>query len=162
MMKLIWMMFAVVIVGAGALIYRNFSLASRQEKIHEQGSSVIPFDLNQTTHIFKKTDSGGIQQVVVKDITTDAGQIPVIRMHLQMEASYFQQGNFSDPMALHGDSMPGVEALAQSAGKIKITYSELENGAQIAYESEDTDTIAAIHQWFDAQVSDHGADAIGQ
>src|SRR3990167_11551530 len=161
-MKLVLVILAGAIVGVVVFFKYVSPPPSRQEKIHEQGSNVMPFDLNQTTHIFKKTASGGIQQVVVKDITTDAGQIPVIRMNLKMEASYFQQGNFSDPMALHGDSMPGVEALAQSAGKIKITYSELENGAQIAYESEDTDTIAAIHQWFDAQVSDHGADAIGQ
>jgi len=161
-MKLVLVILAGAIVGVVVFFKYVSPPPSRQEMIHEQGSSVMPFDLNQTTHIFKKTDSGGIQQVVVKDRTADAGQIPVIRMHLQMEASYFQQGNFSDPMALHGDSMPGVEELAHAAGKIKITYSDLENGAQITYETEDAAVVKAIHQWFDAQVSDHGADAIGQ
>ena len=160
-MKLILVILAGAIIGVVVFFKYVSPPPSRQEVIHEQGASVMPFDLDQTTHIFEKTDSGGIQQVIVKDANS-ADQIPMIRMHLQMEASYFQQGNFSDPMALHGDSMPGVEALSQSAGKIKITYSELENGAQITYESDDAVTVEAIHQWFDAQVSDHGADAIGQ
>src|SRR5579864_6492671 len=47
---------------------------TRQEHIHEMGQTVMPFDLNKTTHIFRMTDSGGVQSVVVKD-SQDKDQI---------------------------------------------------------------------------------------
>ena len=39
----------------------------RLDEVAERGAHVMPFDLEKTTHIFSKTDTGGIQQVIVKD-----------------------------------------------------------------------------------------------
>lgn len=38
-----------------------------QGMIHEMGSQVMPFDLHKTKHVFRMTDNGGIQQVIVTD-----------------------------------------------------------------------------------------------
>jgi hypothetical protein len=40
---------------------------TQQEHVHHMSRSVMPFDLAKTTHIFKMTESGGIQKVIVKD-----------------------------------------------------------------------------------------------
>jgi hypothetical protein len=55
--------------------------------------------------------------------------------------------------------MPGVKELARGAAQIKMEYTALSNGAQITFTTRDLQLITAIHRWFGAQLSDHGADA---
>ena len=118
----------------------------------------MPFDLAKTQHIFQMTENGGIQQVVVKN-KKDTDQISLIRQHLMHEAMQFQSGNYSDPTSLHGATMPGISELSKNATKIRIEYSEVPDGAQIAFQTNDIHLITAIHRWFGAQLSDHGSDA---
>jgi hypothetical protein len=40
-----------------------------------------------------------------------------------------------------------------------VTYSELRDGAEIAFKTADPRLLTAIHRWFGAQLSEHGADA---
>ena len=132
--------------------------ANQQAMVHNMGGQVMPFDLNQTTHIFEMTESGGVQQVIAKD-PGDKGQISLIQQHLQHEAMRFSAGDFSDPTSLHGGDMPGVKELARGAAQLKIEYMALPNGAQITFTTQDLQLITAIHRWFGAQLSDHGSDA---
>lgn len=147
-----------LIIGA-AVAYQQYSLSNRQTMIHETGSHVMPFSLEETTHIFKQLPDGGIEQVLAKD-SANKDQIALIQMHLEYEATNFRQGNFLDPMKIHGEDMPGVNDLRRDATKIVFTYHALPLGAEIIYSSKDSDAISAIHTWFDAQVKDHGQDAI--
>jgi len=130
----------------------------KQTMVHEMGQQVMPFDLSKTLHIFEMTESGGIQQVVARD-SNDTEQIGLIRPHLQHEAMRFMAGDFTDPTSLHGADMPGVKELSKDSAQIKIEYSALPNGAQITFTTVDLHLITAIHRWFGAQLSDHGADA---
>ena len=132
--------------------------ASRQEMVHEMGSHVMPFDLSKTKHIFEMTEIGGIQKVIIRD-KKDIDQLTPIRKHLMHESMRFSEGDFSDPVSLHGKDMPGIQELKAGASQVKITYSELPNGAQITFETEDFKLTTAVHKWFGAQLSDHGADA---
>lgn len=75
------------------------------------------------------------------------------------EAIEFQNGNFSDPITLHGETMPGVSELSKNATEIIIEYGELPKGAQIGFQTDDIHLITEIHRWFGAQLSDHGSDA---
>ena len=133
--------------------------ADRQAEVAERGADVMPFDLDRTTHIFEKLDSGGLQQVITDD--GDAEQIRLIREHLAEEAERFQNGDFHDPAMIHGDDMAGLHELVTGADQLTITYSEIDGGGQIVYGAEDADLVGAIHAWFDQQVSDHGAHAEG-
>ena len=128
---------------------------ARQEEIERRGAQVMPFSLERTLHIFTKTKSGGVQQVVVKD-SSDTRQIALIREHLNKISKEFAQGNFSDPANIHGNDMPGLSGLEKARpGQLRITYKDLPNGAQIEYSSDNPDLIDAIHRWFDAQLADH-------
>jgi hypothetical protein len=40
---------------------------ARQAEVAERGSSIMPFDLDRTTHHFAKTDTGGVQSVTADD-----------------------------------------------------------------------------------------------
>ncbi len=132
--------------------------AGHQAMVHEKGHQVMPFDLSKSTHIFEMTETSGIQQVAAKD-PNDAEQIGLIRQHLQHEAMLFKSGNFSDPASLHGADMPGLKELSAGASKIKIEYFEIPKGGQVTFTTKDIHLLTAIHRWFGAQLSEHGADA---
>jgi hypothetical protein len=122
------------------------------------GQEVMPFDLAKTAHIFQMTEEGGIERVIVKD-PADSDQIRLVQQHLQHEAEAFQRGDYTDPARLHGKDMPGLGALQAGASHVKVTYTALPTGAEIKFETADIHLLTAIHQWFGAQLSEHGADA---
>jgi hypothetical protein len=133
---------------------------SRQAEVSVRGAEVMPFALKATTHIFTKTDDGGVQQVVAKN-PQDTEQIRLIREHLQQIAHQFKAGNFSAPAQIHGEAMPGLSELRHAKpGEIAIHYQDLNNGGQVRYSTSNASLVAALHRWFDAQLSDHGADAM--
>ena len=132
---------------------------ARQAEVAARGAQVMPFELAATSHVFTKNRNGGLQQVLVKD-PKDKEQLRLVRGHLREIAGRFQARDFSAPARIHGASMPGLEPLAQARpGEITIYYRELFNGAQIRYATSNPALVPALHQWFDAQLSDHGADA---
>ena len=131
---------------------------TQQEHVHGMSHRVMPFDMAKTVHIFRMTESGGIQSVIVKD-GSDVGQITLIRAHLRDEAGRFQQGDYSDPEKLHGITMPGLTELHLGAQRVKVSYSDLPDGGEITFETTDPHLLTAIHRWFGAQLSEHGADA---
>ena len=148
----------VIITVFSAMDGKPACAQTRQEHVHHMAHSVMPFDVSKTTHIFKMTESGGVQQVVAKD-PKDSEQIALIRQHLQHEAKMFQTGNYSDPAKLHGEDMPGLKELQDGSSQIKVTYAEMPGGAQIFFETTNLRLLTAVHRWFGAQLSEHGADA---
>lgn len=132
----------------------------RQADVARRGEQVMPFNLAATTHVFSKTDQGGVQQVVVKD-ASDAEQVKLTRLHLQEIREQFLKGDFSGPTRIHGQDMPGVAALkAAGPGQIAMAYADLKDGAELRYTTANPALVKALHQWFDAQLTDHGKDAM--
>jgi hypothetical protein len=130
----------------------------RQAAVHDMGAHVMPFDLKKTLHVFEMTHGGGVQDVVARD-STDHHQVMLIRQHLRDEASRFQAGDYSDPASLHGRDMPGLAELAAAAGRVEVAFSDLPTGARLTFTASDPRLVTALHRWFGAQLSDHGADA---
>lgn len=130
-----------------------------QEHVHQHGGDVMPFDLAKTVHVFRMTDEGGVQKVVMRGDAKDPQQVEMIQHHLMMEAQRFQKGDYGDPARLHGPAMPGLRELEARASRIKVSYNALPDGAEIRFRAHDIGTITAIHRWFGAQLSEHGADA---
>ncbi|MFF7535020.1 aspartate carbamoyltransferase [Streptomyces bobili] len=127
----------------------------RQETVAERGQTVMPFDLEQTTHHFTPTKTGGVQDVVA-DQPDDTKQISLIRTHLQEEAKAFARGDFSDPAQIHGDGMPGLAELEHGHERIEVRYRERPDGATLTYTTAEPVLVDALHDWFEAQLSDHG------
>jgi hypothetical protein len=147
-----------VLVSLVMIVLCRPSIASaqtRQEEVATRGAQVMPFDLEQTMHVFQKLEDGGLQKVVVKD-PSNKKQIALIQSHLKEEAERFGEGDFSDPAKIHGKDMPGLAELKAGAGKISVRYAALPDGAQVRYKAKDPKLVMAIHQWFSAQISDHG------
>jgi hypothetical protein len=150
-------------IAAGALLCASAALGAepnskttRQDEVASKGATVMPFDLMRTTHFFDDTPGGGIETVTAND-KKDARQIALIRSHLAEEAKRFGRGDFSDPAKIHGQDMPGLDALARAGDKLQVKYRKLPAGASLSYASADAAVIAAVHAWFAAQRSDHAA-----
>jgi hypothetical protein len=146
-----------VLWAAGAFASQQ---QARQAAVAERGASVMPFDLEKTTHVFTPTESGGVEEVVADD-PADKKQVSLIRGHLKKEAAAFRRGDYSDPSSVHGEGMPGLKELEAGHKKVEVRFSELPDGARIEFSTEDPSLVRALHRWFDAQLSDHGGDAEG-
>jgi hypothetical protein len=133
--------------------------ADRQSQVRDAGASVMPFDLNKTMHSFVKNDAGGIETVVSLDVN-DSEQVDLVRSHLNEISVAFAAGDFDDPAAIHGNGVPGLQTLKDNASKLSINYTDVPGGAMITYSSSDPAVVSAIHDWFDAQLADHGTDAM--
>jgi len=132
---------------------------SRQTEVRQKGAQVMPFTLDETVHLFDKTDTGGVQRVLVRGDAPE--QLTMIRSHLHGIAQAFAGRDFGKPMRIHGADMPGLAQMrAAKAGELSVAYRELPDGAEIVDASDSPDVIAAIHRWFDAQLRDHGKDAM--
>ena len=146
--------FAIFLVLSCSAVFAQ----TQQEHVHRMAHSVMPFDMSKTLHIFKMTESGGVQRVIARN-PGDTDQVGLIRQHLEHEAEKFRHGDYSDPAALHGKDMPGLKELRARASEIHISYAALPAGAEITFETADLHLLTAIHRWFGAQLSEHGADA---
>ena len=157
---IVWSAAVVVLATLSACSSGSVSTASRQAQVEARGATVMPFDQQRTTHVFHSTSTGGVQSVVAKD-RADLKQIVLVRAHLRKEASRFAVGDFTDPMAIHGMKMPGLDTLRHGAGRVRVAYSTIARGAQISYTTTEPSLVAALHEWFDAQLMDHGSNAHG-
>lgn len=133
----------------------------RQSEVHARGPQAMPFALDSTQHIFEKTPEGGIQRVVARE--GHAEQIAKVREHLQSIAHAFTARDFSSPVHIHGADMPGLAELKAAApSELTVSYRDIDRGGELAYRGTTESVRNAIHRWFDAQLSDHGHDAIDQ
>jgi len=149
---------ALVVTLIACVVAPISAQTTQQEHVHQMSHGVMPFDMSKTVHIFKMTEQGGVERVVTRE-ARNTDQVVLIQQHLQHEAEQFQKGNYSDPAALHGADMPGLKELQAGASHIKVLYAALPNGAEITFEASDIHLLTAIHRWFGAQLSEHGADA---
>ena len=151
---------ALFIVAAFVACLSGQALADdtkRQVEVEHNSEHVMPFDMNATMHSFVPNAKGGVQTVMVHD--GDPKQVALVRSHLRKEATAFAHGDFTDPASIHGGDMPGLKAMHEGASHITVQYAETQNGASITYSSNDPQLVTAIHEWFKAQVSDHGSHA---
>jgi len=150
------------LIVAGLLFFSTAALALEKtstEKAAELQKNVqqhTPYALNQTLQTFTKTAHGGVQHVVAKS-ASDTKQIKLIQAHLRKIANEFSNGDFSASERMHGPDMPGLAQMKKAEkDDIKYEYKALEDGAQIHYTTEFPPYVVALHEWFDAQASDHG------
>lgn len=143
--------------GNGCRSSQQSQPIDRQAEVAEKGAEVMPFDLDASTHIFKKTPKGGVQQVLAD--SNDSEEVRLIREHLQKISTQFAAGNFHDPAMIHGEDMGGLHELVMGHKQLVIKYREIDLGAEITYSSEDPKLVTALHSWFDAQLADHGEHA---
>ena len=154
---------AFILLGAGFLLF-SFHVSALEKSNPKQGNEVqqrtqqlVPYDLDQTQMTFTRTVHGGVQHVIAKS-ADNIRQIKLIQANLLKMAIDFRKGDFSVTEKIHGAAMPGLAQLKKAEMyDIKYEYKALPNGAQIHYLTEYPQYVQALHEWFDAQMSEHGS-----
>lgn len=150
----------VMVAAPAAFAQQQQASPQRQAEVARRGADVMPFSLAATTHVFTKTADGGIMRVIAKD-GTDATQVGLVRGHLREMGARFGRGDFSAPAQVHGAAMPGLAELgAAPPGALAVTCRDVDGGAELEFRSADPKLVEAVHRWFDAQLADHGGDAM--
>jgi len=151
---------------AGLLLFSTTVLAIDKTSSEQSNQAVqhsqqtMPFAVDQTLQTFSKTVHGGIQHIAAKS-ADNTRQIKLIQTYLMDLANQFKKGDFSESERIHGAGMPGLARLKTAkTDDIKFDYKGLGNGGQIHYSTEYPELVQALHEWFDAQIQDHGNDVI--
>lgn len=55
--------------------------------------------------------------------------------------------------------MLGLAELQDNPEAVEVSTKALSDGAEISYKTNNLGMLTAIHRWFGAQLSEHGADA---
>ncbi len=122
--------------------------------VDRRGDTVMGFEHTKTTHHFRLTTDGGEIDVAAND-PNDLASREAIRSHLKTVAREFSAGDFSMPLAVHGQTPPGVEAMKGGAGAIRYEYEETESGARVRIVSADAALREAVHEFLRFQIEDH-------
>ncbi|MFI3156547.1 MAG: aspartate carbamoyltransferase [Methylococcaceae bacterium] len=154
------------LIGIGFLLFSTTTPAVEKvspkqvDEVQQRTQQVVPYALDQTQLTFTKTVHGGVQHVVAKS-ADNTQQIKLIQANLLKMASDFRKGDFSVTEHIHGANMPGLAQLRMAeTDNIKYEYKALPNGAQIHYSTEYPQYVQALHEWFDAQMSEHNSEAV--
>jgi len=161
-MKLSPLLFTGLVLFSTSVFAAEKASPERIDEVKQRTQQIIPYSEEQTLQMFTKTVHGGVQHVVVKS-SANTEQIALIQAHLEKMAENFSKGDFSETERMHGSNMAGLAQLKMAKPyDIKFDYKALPKGAQIHYSTEDTKFAQALHEWFDAQMSDHDSHEISE
>ncbi|MGR9086471.1 MAG: aspartate carbamoyltransferase [Gammaproteobacteria bacterium] len=136
--------------------YAQEESSLKREEVQQRRELEVPYDVDKTLQTFTKTVHGGVQHVVVKS-EGDMQQVRLIQDYLRQLVNEFRKGDFTGTERLHGAKMPGLIQLKKAeTDDIFYEFQSLPNGAQIHYSSEYPQYVQALHEWFDAQMGEHG------
>ena len=154
------------LLGAGLLLFSLHVSALEKanpkqvDEVHQRAQQLVPYDLDQSQLTFTRTVHGGVQHVIAKS-ADDTSQIKLIQANLLKMVVDFRKGDFSVTEKIHGKAMPGLAQLTKAEMyDIKYEYKALPNGAQIHYSTEYPQYVEALHEWFDAQMKEHGSQVV--
>ncbi len=155
-MKYILIAFIGLFLSSNTAIALEKASPDQNDKVQKLVQELVPYNLKQTLQTFSKTVHGGIMHVVAKS-ANDGQQIKLIQANLLKTANDYKKGDYSVTERIHGADMPGLAQLKTAeTNDIKFEYKALPDGAQIHFSSEYPLFVDALHEWFDAQISDHG------
>jgi len=127
--------------------------------MNSRGAQVMGFDQDKTTHHFLLFADGGAIDISANDKNDGPEELranrDAIRGHLPHIAKMFGDGDFSNPMLIHGPNVPGTKELAALKTKVTYVYMETDRGGRVNITTTDPDALAALHKFLRFQISDH-------
>jgi len=119
--------------------------------VDAKGDKVMGFPHDKTTHHFLLYKTGGAIEVVAKDNENR----DKIRMHLRHISHMFAAGDFSAPMLIHGNEVPGKNVMTERKAQIAYQFEELPMGGRVKIVTSDKKALAAVHEFLRFQISEH-------
>jgi len=120
----------------------------------ERGEHVMGFSHEKTTHHFRVYRDGGAIEVEANKLE-DTESRDAIRVHLAHIAKMFAAGDFSAPMQIHAQNLPGTAEMKRLRDAIQYKLETMKKGARIRITTKDLDALRAVHEFLRFQISDH-------
>ncbi len=138
--------------------YLVFSLllASGQHHhdVDQKGDKVMGFPHDKTTHHFRLQADGGAIEVEANE-ASDTANRDKIRQHLGHIGRMFAGGDFSAPMLVHSQKVPGTDVMKLRKAEVGYRFEELAKGGRVRITTKDKRALAAVHEFLRFQISDH-------
>ena len=120
----------------------------------KRGEKAMGFDQTRTSHHFRLSPDGGTIEVRAND-PRDAALRGQVVAHLTMIAGQFSRGDFSTPVAVHGEEPAGVAALKRFGAQISYTFVPDDAGGRVVISTKSKDAVAAVHDFLRYQIREH-------
>jgi hypothetical protein len=128
--------------------------AEHHYQMMEHGEKAMGFSQTATTHHFQLTKSGGVVAVQVND-PADTALRDRIRHHLQDASEAFARGDFSAPMATHGEVPDGLPEMQRLQKDLSYKYVETDRGAKVVICAANAEALKAVHDFLRYQIREH-------
>ena len=120
----------------------------------QRGNIAMGFDQNKIRHNFIPTASGG--EIVITSLNgNDTTTINQIREHIKDIQNDFSKGNFTKPVFIHAQQVPGTKLMTGKKDLIKYSVRQMNNGSALLLTTNDQQLIGAIHQFIAFQTGQH-------
>jgi hypothetical protein len=128
--------------------------SQHQADVEKHGDEAMGFPHDKTTHHFRLYSDGGGIEVTVKD-SKDCENVQAIRSHLTHIVTMFSNGDFSIPMFIHSQVVPGVSVMKDKHAEISYTFEELRTGGRVRITARSAEALEAVHDFLRFQIEDH-------
>jgi hypothetical protein len=135
-------------------MHKEHMKTERQADVEKQGDEAMGFSHDKTTHHFRLLPDGGAIEVTIND-GNDSQNVQAIRSHLTHIVAMFSKGDFSVPMFVHSQVVPGTTEMKERRAEISYTFEELPAGARVRISTKNHDALNAIHDFLRFQIQDH-------
>jgi hypothetical protein len=95
----------------------------------ERGNIAMGFNQNKIIHNFKSTPTGGEIIITALDNNNDTETIKQIRNHTLDIQKEFSEGNFTKPLFIHAQQVPGSKVMSEKKDLIKYSILQMKNGS---------------------------------
>jgi hypothetical protein len=128
--------------------------ADHHQGVVKRGDHVMGFSHDKATHHFLLYPDGGAIEVE-SNSAEDTATRDEIRSHFAHIVKMFSAGDFSAPMLIHAQNPPGSATMKKLRDDIHYTLENTGHGARIRILTQNSDALAAIHEFLRFQIRDH-------
>ncbi len=123
--------------------------------LQQRGAVFMGVDQSKAAHRFDALPDGG--RIELQSTTGDSADVTAIRQHFQMIADQFAKGDFETPFRVHAGTVPGTVVMRERKDRISYQRSDLPRGAALRLVTQDSEALAAIHEFLAYQRREHHA-----
>ena len=135
---------------------RGASNDSAFRDVQTRGAGVMGVDQYTSAHVFESLPDGG-RIILERPSGDDTAGIRTIRAHMRDIAGQFRRGDFSAPLLVHAQTVPGTREMARLAAVIEYASADRPRGAELRLTTRDPAALKAIHEFLAFQRADHRA-----
>jgi hypothetical protein len=120
----------------------------------QRGNLAMGFDQSKIAHESFTTKNGGQIKITALD-EKDNNTINQIKSHTRDIQNDFTEGNFTKPLFIHAESVPGTDAMTQNKDQIQYKIQDLKNGSILLLITNNSSLVSSINQFMTYQSTEH-------